>query len=446
MEVIKKKSMQGELAEVYKQLFLFLLETAIWFNKPGFSRFFDSFNKKVKEEHDVAVSTINDHIDIIAKKGFVEGLLSIEDVRQTGDIIEWKLDLLVPRITNIEQNLETLVDEVRIQGQFQQEQFLSAGYSMRSLLLAQVDSKIREAVGMCYRNLCVSNNSCMLLDHRLRTTQNAHLVLDKEEKIEVIQGHTLSQPDFMVTREEADVQCRTLRAMVYGTDGIALAQESRPRLVDVNVISRLALWIQEATGRSQKLWIDYPFEFQEDSPARAAALSIISIAARANAPFLSYICRKPRQFELVDSQTPENAGLLSMVYSLILQLLRFRPRDDEFRFDLSMLSKLSGDMSSWDVALGLFSSLLEHTVVVHYCIIHGLNELETGDGAVKCKDLLMVLFSHSHRPESPFSMLFTTSGQSRALYGVIEQRDRASSNDSTRAVDKRGMHLNPMQM
>lgn len=446
VEVIRKKSMQGDLAEVYKQLFLFLLETAKWFNKSGFSRFFDSFNKAVKEEHDVAVSSINDHIDIIAKKGFVEGLLSIEDVRQTGDIIEWKLDLLVPRITNIEQNLEMLVDELRIQGQFQQDQLLSAGYSMRSLLLEQFDSKIRELVGMCHKNLCISNNPYMLIDHRLQTIQNAHLVLDREKQTEVIQGHILSQPEFMVTREEAEVECRTLRALVYGTDGIAMAQESGSRLVDVNVISHLALWIQEATGRSRKLWIDYPFEFQEDSPARATALSIISIAARANCPFLSYICRKPRHYELTDSQTPETAGLLSMVYSLILQLLRFRPRDDGFKFDQGMLSRLSGDTSSWDVALALLSILLEHTVVVRYCIIHGLNELETGDGAVKCKDLLMALFSHSHRPENPLSMLFTTSGQSRALYEVIDQRDRASSNDSTKRVNRRGMDLNVMQI
>lgn len=178
----------------------------------------------------------------------------------------------------------------------------------------------------------------------------------------------------------------------------------------------------------------------------ATSLSVISIAAKANAPFLSDICRKPRQVELTDSQSSETAGLLSAVYSLIFQLLRFRPRDDGFKFDGALLTKLSGDVSTWCVALDLLSALLEHTTVVRYCIIHGLNELKTGDGAIKCNELLKVLFSHSQRPENPFSMLFTTSGQSRVLYGVIDQKDRASSSESTRGVNKRGMDLSSMRI
>lgn len=286
----------------------------------------------------------------------------------------------------------------------------------------------------------------MLPDQHLLTIENLRLVLSNEKKVEIAHEHNFPQADVLVTREEADLKCRTLRAMIYGTDGIALARENRSRLIDINIISRLALWIQDAAGQSRKLWIDFPFEFQEDSPALVAALSIISIAARANAPFLSYICRKPRQVELTDSQSSENAGLLSLVNSLILQLLRFRPREDRFRFDRGMLSRLGGDISSWYLALDLLSVLLEHTAIVRYCIIHGMNEFESGDGAIKCNDLLKVLFSHSHRPENPLSILFTTSGQSRALYGAINQNDRASSNASTRGVNKRGIDLNFIEM
>ena len=288
----------------------------------------------------------------------------------------------------------------------------------------------------------------MILDQYLRTVESSRLVRNKEEKVEVVHEHTLPQPDIsLVTREEADFECRTLRALIYGTDGLALAQENRSQLIDINIISRLALWIQDATQRSRKLWIDFPFEFQEDSPARTTALNIISLAARAKAPFLSYICRKPRQVELTDSQTPENAGLLSMIYSLILQLLRFRPPDDEFKFDRIMLTRLNEKMSSWDVALRLLTDLLEHTTMVRYCIIHGLNELETTDGVIRCHEFLKVLFAHSLRqPENPFSLLFTTSGQSRVLYDVIDHRDRISSEKSEREVNKRGMDLNRVSM
>ena len=145
--------MQRELAEIYKHLFSFLFEVARWFIKSSFSRFLDSFNKDVKKEHDAAVSIINEYIDIIAERGMMEGLLRIEDVRQTNDILEWKLDLLVPKIANIEQYLETIVDENRTQGQFPKHQLLAAGNLMLSLLSEQVDSKIRETLGVSRRNV-----------------------------------------------------------------------------------------------------------------------------------------------------------------------------------------------------------------------------------------------------------------------------------------------------
>lgn len=286
----------------------------------------------------------------------------------------------------------------------------------------------------------------MIPDQYRRTIENSRLVRNEKKEFEEVDEGNLRQSDISATREETDLMCRTLRAMIYGTDGIGLAQENRSQLIDINIVSRLAVWIQDATGRSRNLWIDFPFEFQEDSPARAAALSIISLAARAKAPFLSYICHKPRQAELTNTQTPENAGLLSIVYSLILQLLRFRPSDDQFMFDRALLTRLNGDMTSWDVALRLLASLLEHTAIVRYCIIHGLNEFETKDGVIRCNELLNVLFSSSHRPENPFSILFTTSGQSRTLYGVIDQKDRISSDQSKRGVDKRGLDLDGMTM
>lgn len=173
----------------------------------------------------------------------------------------------------------------------------------------------------------------------------------------------------------------------------------------------------------------------------SAVLSVISLAVQANAPFISYICQRPYRTLINVSQDSENAGVLSVVYSLILQLLHFRPPGDKVKFDRDMLAKLRGNMLGWNKVLELLRGLLEHTPAVRYCIIHGLNELENGEGAVKCKDLLNVLFANAHRPESPFSMLFTTSGASEMLNSVIDYKDRASSDLSMQKVKEDRLSL-----
>ena len=92
----------------------------------------------------------------------------------------------------------------------------------------------------------------------------------------------------------------------------------------------------------------------------------------------------PTSFRIASSLSVQEAGLLSMAYSFILQLLQFRPQNDGFRVDPAMLNGLGESMESWSVALALLSTLLKHTPMVRYCIVHGLNDVETG-GAVQAK-------------------------------------------------------------
>lgn len=258
----------------------------------------------------------------------------------------------------------------------------------------------------------------------------------------MIHEDKVSQPNQSVTREEADSTCRTLFAVNHGTDGIALAKKPRSRLIDPNIISCVAPWIQDGLTQSHILWIKFPFG--KETSAMNSVLSVVSGLARANAPFLSYICSKPSQAGLTDSQSAKDAGVLSIAHSLILQLLRFRPQEDEFNFDRNELTKLSGDISSWTTVAFLFYVLLQHTPV-RYCIIHGINVLEEEDGIDKCNHLLTALLAHS-RPENPLSILFTTSGPSTVLYDIMDDDERASFDQSIQKGSKEGMDLNFIMM
>ena len=82
-------------------------------------------------------------------KGRIEGLIRREDPRQTSDIVEPKLDMLVPKKENTEERLEVLVEEARRLHHYRQDELSSIGKSMVRLLTEQVDQEVREIPGIC---------------------------------------------------------------------------------------------------------------------------------------------------------------------------------------------------------------------------------------------------------------------------------------------------------
>ena len=238
-----------------------------------------------------------------------------------------------------------------------------------------------------------------------------------------------------------DDRCQRLEQYIFGIDGLALAQDGRPLLAAPDVVYRLGSWMSDGAMRSLKLWLEFLFEIGEDTSARMTAVRVTFIAATANAPFISYICEVPNSTEISQTSSTAKLGLLSMIYSLIRQLLRFRPTSDAFSIKTATLDMLDGGVENWNVALETLESLLQHTPVLRYCIIHGLNDLEIDNGDQSCKEFLKVLCSHCAKSSSPFSLLFTTSGQSRVLYDVIDFEDHVESTEKRLTVERHGQEL-----
>ncbi|KAF2109458.1 hypothetical protein BDV96DRAFT_236597 [Lophiotrema nucula] len=429
LEVIRDQSMQKQLGEIYKRLFLFILNAIEWFKKSSMSRFWDSFNKAVKERHEEAEKAINTCINVLIEKSGVAQLARIEEARLTSNIIECKVDNLkedvVPWLANIDANLATLVEHRRMENPWENPLvLLQVGKIMGGLLKDQCVSSIRD-----------------LIDQQVQETLRVRAITPEPSPGSMLAITQEGDPkELLLSREAAALHLENLRAFVYGTDGLKLAQENRTLLGDVNVVIRLGRWIEGGLERSERLWIEFPFEFHEDTVAKAATLSVISVAAKSGAPFISYICTKPRPVQISRSQTPETAGLLSVVYSLIFQLLQFRPQHDGFALNPGVPESLDESVKSWDTALRMLTSLLENTKAVRYCIIHGLSLLESSASMKLCKELLSVLISHSSVSKVPFSILFTTSGQSRALAESTSREERIVSDAS--AKRGRGYDLN----
>lgn len=172
-----------------------------------------------------------------------------------------------------------------------------------------------------------------------------------------------------------------------------------------------------------------------------AALGVIRTLALADAPFISYIPSRTATACMTQPQSREESGLLSVVYCLIRQLLRFRPSDDSFRADTDTLEHLDGGMGGWETGLSLLRDLLQHTASLRYCVIHGLNEFESETSEGLCKELVALLVDHSRQALHPLSLLFSTSGQSRVLHEFIGWEERVYTDSSTRMVRKRGENM-----
>ncbi|KAI7973143.1 hypothetical protein EIK77_004420 [Talaromyces pinophilus] len=142
----------------------------------------------------------------------------------------------------------------------------------------------------------------------------------------------------------------------------------------------------------------------------------------ARAPFISCICWRPNKSEIPDFEGIEGeVGILTIVYSLILQLLKFKPPGrDQIELNENEITTLDGNMTHWKTALGIFATLLKSTPNLRYYNISDLNAFEY-DASDKCKEFLDVLLSHTE--PLPPQIYLTTSGYSQLLNAYADLMD-----------------------
>ncbi|OJJ98704.1 hypothetical protein ASPACDRAFT_44332 [Aspergillus aculeatus ATCC 16872] len=448
--------MQERLASIYGAFFDFFTEVAGWFLKPWHARVLDSFNSHCAPKYEATFSAINRSLDLMTEYGVIliaDGVLKLSQsaayLREA--MAKWRTEF---------KEVETYRREV---GQCMH--ILLETSETQQMHLRQIEQQSRR------HQLPTGRNQL----HLLQQLQEPHLSrsnLDRrDDQAESQEGRgrggegsptsstTPLIPKF-TSHADAKQYCAHFEdfiTAVGASDGLDLVSDAHVIRLDPLLVRRLGAWLQphadhgvmmdSSVGSPRTLWINSPYQRGTTHGAQLAAIKVLQVAIRAQAPFISHFCHRPHWTPVPNFVgTARDAGLLALVYSLILQLLQYRPPGQILlpTHDLASLGSRDRPMqieTCWRPALEILRLLLAgSSSVLGYCIISGWTELEeeqsAADGASElCTEFLDVLFNHA---APSLRVLLTTSGQSRILDEYVGLEGRVRTEQTAQQMARNG--------
>jgi hypothetical protein len=399
--LIKTSRMRQKLAHIYARMLRFYQSVIEWYLSSKLGRALRSSNENLKQIFDGAVNDIEGQIAELYREASIGSTAMLA-------MINGKVSILEAELRRQRQNYQR-VDP-------------AAGHRMRNMLKAtsMEDKLLKSAIESA------KLNQVTVEAIKPQPTPN------NDEKV----------ADVGIKRTDTRSIIPNLSIFVNGEEGPALFSSGSIWLADDEVQLKLRGWMGEVS-ESQILWISSPPDSRAAMTAsKAAALATVSAAWQAETPIISYFCQRPDPRTVSPGMTLEQQGLIGLVYSFINQLLQFHGPEDKISIDKNEVKALDGSTKSWRAALQVFRSMLVQTPAMTVCVIDGLNDLAWGNGRLWCGELLDVLLARQGQPDTVFSILITTSGQSQVLPQRIQVKDRHMTTRRAREVARIGKPIN----
>lgn len=198
---------------------------------------------------------------------------------------------------------------------------------------------------------------------------------------------------------------------------------------DSETVSQLTDW----TSTPERLIFNITgpyFEGDEsENPMSMLAAKLVELAVRSKVPVVSYFCDLVRRKDLRVGNTQEVQSLVSIIYSLIRQLLELvapiLETNEDFGAD--RFQKLDGTLESLDDALVLLHDvrlLLPGKVL---CVIDGVQWTDTRLTAKHMKSFINIL------RKGKMKVLLITSGDSRGLQVNLNHKETFAVQDSRKS-------------
>ncbi|CAI6302218.1 unnamed protein product [Periconia digitata] len=376
ISIIRTSGTKRKLANIYARMFRFYRDTLKWYLQSRFQRFKRSFNENLLKSFEEAKKDVEDSIVELYREASVANIAMVAMIQRKFSALETELS--------------------------RQRQC----YEARDTLAGKRLEKMMETT---WARLDLIENMIELASLKHHVPK----LLAGREAIEASPHNPTDQN-----------HCHGLSAFILDEQVPPILSKQTPWAIENDVIHKIQKWLNEEKV-SKTMWISSTHSDNTGvSSASAALYAVVAAAWQAETPVLTGFCKRVHPCQRRPGMTPEQVGLISLIYSLIRQLLQFNRSGDNLMIDEKDLDALNGEASSWDAAIKIVRVLLQDTPIVTFCAIENLNNLEFGNGRNWCNQLVEVLKKRQLESGSSFNILFSTSGQSFVLSQYITARER----------------------
>lgn len=231
-------------------------------------------------------------------------------------------------------------------------------------------------------------------------------------------------------KETLQIYSEKLSDHVFG-QGTLVSLLDVPQVVALpnEMFARLREWM--SSNQSEILWVAGPSDHCRPSNVSPVAATMVKLFAEAKPMVVFNFCDLPRPRTIDDGKSVEEIGLISMVYSMIQQLIEHVPPefDSSNDFGLKRFTPLNGDVSTLDAALELFGDLIRLCLPYIVFIIDGIQWLDYRKGQKGCKEFvntlrqLKTMKPPDNDPQCVYKVLFTTAGNPSCLMQTLDCRE-----------------------
>ena len=195
------------------------------------------------------------------------------------------------------------------------------------------------------------------------------------------------------------------------------------------MFARLHDWI--SSGESEILWVAGPEHYCYPSKMSAVAATMVELFTEAKPTAAFHFCDLPCPTTVQVGESREEIGLISMVYSMIQQLMKYVPPRFDSSEDLGLkrFTPLDGNVSTLDGALELLRDLIPLCLPYLVIIIDGIEQLDSWKGQQGCKEFVKTLRQcktmeqRDGEPQRVYKVLFTTAGRPSALMQTLDCKE-----------------------